>query len=331
MLSAARKFIFTAYGQAEPAVVPGRPPPPLPMGLPAPLRRKDLDTVWGTGAHYTQYVVSPKADGERVLVGWFRWVGGKTDVGFTADRRGGARKIPWPVHAAAFEGTLLDCELIDQQIWVFDAIMVHGHDLRNAAYHARLVAALTFLTQLGARTAPMEAPPATSVLASHALACAYVCPDDRWSVAVKPIWYHTHVVDAVKWARQIPAFREDGLVYTPVTRSVGVYSCPEVFKWKPLHTVDFLVRAVPDSPGDMELFAVDEAGVLVHFAVVPLRCAHPETPVMPGAVYECAWRDNTWVIERRREDKTLPNARFTADETCKTIAENVRFEDLIPS
>jgi hypothetical protein len=329
MLSAAKQFVFGVYGLDDLSTSEKC----IPMGLPTSLMKKDLPTVWGSVIdHYCQYVVSPKANGSRELLGWFGW--NQTQVAFMMNRSGRAKKITWKVHSAAWHGTLLDAEVIQEDgkmyVWVFDALMVNGNSVRLKPYHLRLAAAHTFLQDLPAPQDQWNSNPLHTVLEHHYF--VHVSPT-CW-VSVKPIWYHTDVIHAMKWANVQQGLPEDGMVYTPLTKAAPMYRSMFVFKWKEAkkHTIDFLVQSVPSQSQSMDLFVSDIKGKHSHYARVPLRCDDPTTAVQPNRIYECRWDilEKTWYIHLRRDDKLTPNARFTADRTCGNIQEGLTLQDLVP-
>ena len=329
MLSRCRALVFDAYGITENT----GPDAPLPMGLPTSLNRAALRTVWGG---QPQYVVSPKADGQRMVVGFM------DHVAFTMNRANKcAQFASWQPHAGAWRGTVLDVEWVTTEqrgrvLWIFDVLCIHGHNIRGRAYHHRLAAARLFLQewsshQKGPVWVDWPAPARGAVPDAHLPRGLRIDAFTVW--CVKPVWYHTQVQEAYSWALTLgPLWLvADGLVYTPVSRSVATFRSLEVFKWKPVErqTVDFLVQRVPHAPQDMELLVLDDVHQLTPFARVPLR-SDLRGELRPGSVYECRWENNTWIIHMARADKTEPNALFTAKRTCDDIAENLRLEDLMP-
>ena len=324
LLSKCRSLVFKAYGITENT----GPEAPLPMGLPTSLNRAALPVIWGTAP---QYVVSPKADGRRVVVGFL------TQTAFTLDRANTGKHFPsWQPHEAAWQGTVLDVEWVTTPqrrriLWIFDALMIHGHSVRSKPYHHRLAAAQLFLDEwqrarrLSTVPWPHEAPGALP----HTGAFLVLDPHTYWSI--KPLWYHTEVASALQWSQTLGEWLpQDGLVYTPVTRSAPVFRSLDVYKWKPVErqTVDFLVRRVEGDPTRMDLLVVDEHNQLQTFASVPLRSDQQE--LRAGLVYECRWDQGSWVIHLARSDKKEPNAFFTAKRTCDDILENLQWTELVP-
>lgn len=317
MLTAARDFVFSEYG-----LEPDKGP--LPLGQPSSLLKADLPRLRGVDPeHYVQYVVSPKADGDREVLGWFKWK--DQSVAFHMNRKGRAKKLPVALQypkKALFLGTLLDAEMITVgdrvQVWIFDVISINGHNVRDRAYHFRLAGAVGWLQSLmGADTLP--APKAVLPVPRVSIG--------GWDLFVKPIWALEHLDRARAWKH----LADDGMVFTPLTKAVSTYRSREVFKWKPLqkHTVDFLVRSVPGQPQWMDLMVTDEQNRTVPYVRVPLRSDDPL--LKTNTIYECRWEgsEKTWYVHKVRADKEAPNAKFTADATCQNIVENLALDDVL--
>jgi len=327
MLSAAKRFVFDAFGQpSDDTDTCGV----LPLGLPASLMRENLHTIWGET--FMQYLVSPKADGTRRVLGFFQSQHGR--VVFAMDRAGQAKMVTGmsAVSDAAYAGTLLDCEFVNVrdvlQVWVFDALRINGHCVRRIPYLHRLQAASDFVTRcMGTDIFPWAVPAHQSIQpmgkwVRHAGTMFFTC---------KPVWPHTRPREAYAWGRAM--FPTDGLVFTPHTRAVSSYRSLNVFKWKPAakHTIDFTVE-VDGGGGRMQLLVVDARGAMVPFADVPVLCDNGAVVLVSGQVYECRWvaERQTWSVERPRPDKDRPNAKLTAERTCQNIAENVTLRELDP-
>ena len=322
MLTAARDFVFSEYG-----LEPDKGP--LPMGQPSSLLKSDLPCIRGVDPdHYVQYVVSPKADGDREVLGWFKWK--QQRVSFHMNRKGRAKKLPITLkfqtadeerQKALYMGTLFDAEMVTVgdrvQVWIFDVISINGHNLRDKSYHFRLAGAVGLLQNLGTNT----------LLAPKAVLTVPRVSVGAWDLFVKPIWALEHLGCARSWKH----LTEDGMIFTPLTKSVSTYRSREVFKWKPVqkHTVDFLVRSIPGQPEWMDLFVTDEKNQTVPYVRVPLRSDDPL--LKSNSIYECRWADSekTWYVHKLRLDKEAPNAKFTADATCQNIAENLSLDDVL--
>lgn len=183
-----RTFVYEAFG-LEPNVQK------FPGAMPSTLMRADLPKLCGHTSPYVQYVVSPKVDGERALIAVLQ-----NGAVFAIDR---AMKITELSGITLPPASLFDVERADGTVWVFDAVMVAGKNLRNLPYHHRMQ------------------------LAGNAIS-------DRQMLRMKP--FFTDRIPAT-W----DGFGQvDGLVFTPVTKPVTPFRNTEMLKWKPLEqqTVD---------------------------------------------------------------------------------------------
>jgi hypothetical protein len=336
MSEVVRRFVFKAYG------VPYAESGPLPMGLPASLGRKDLGTVWGNQGE--QYGASCKADGERFLCGAMQHPirgGGTEQLTFRVDRNGKGISLRWPMLPLAFQGTLVDGELVmsDQGpiLWLFDCVALCGKDVSRAPYHHRLAALVHFLHHIvqAEKSFPWPvAAPSAVPLGPQAQMFVQV---PGYTLAVKPLWYHTDLSSMQRWTQQmkhmLPTDNGRGVVWTPIQQPVPIFRAPNMFKWKPVHTMDFLVQQVPNSHELMDLMVCESKNDVGRFARVPFSTHTPDMQVLPNRIYECQWdrTQKTWVLMTLREDKMKPNARHTSELTCQHIAENVTWAELIPN
>lgn len=339
MLTAVHAFVFDSYDLPAPIRVQDRAIV-LPMAQPVSLSRKNLPTIWGADpAHYRTYVVGPKANGTRKGLGWMKYDG--NDVRFQVDMAGQAAKLDWDCHAHAYAKTFLDVEHIEckgiHYYWIIDALMIHGHKVRQYPLLSRLALAKLFLEETRFPTRRWEHVPAHDILQHH----VYYCPTQTTFLAIKPIFYHVDALSAFAWAKQMGAsgFSEDGLVYTPATQSASVFRSESMFKYKDQshQTMDFHIQSVmkqsPDDEQMMDMFVVEQNDTshLIHYARAPLRADDEKTPIRSRAIYECRWDMDlkSWFIVRARPDKAAPNARETVERTMQNIGENMRRHELV--
>lgn len=298
-----RDFVMSVYKLKQASSV-------LPMGMPASLFKKDLPTVWAMTEPYVTYVASPKADGVRMLLGCLK------GQGFMMNRSEAFETAPW----FRTEGdTLLDCEVCDKLIWIFDALCVNGHNIIHTAYHMRLSAAAELVGTLSNTFERFRAQPNRSVLPKPGY---YTFTPFR--MAIKPIWPVHELAALMDWCNHMN-IGFDGIVYTPLTRPAPMFRTVDMFKWKPVEqcTVDFLIRRV--NATHMDLFVVDEKCKEELFA----RIESNET-ILDGRVYECQWSGRQWCVVKLRHDKKIPNAKFTVEQTCLNISEKLSWMDCIP-
>lgn len=285
----------------------------LPLPLPVSLTREDIPKVQGKiqNGTFVQYVVSPKADGVRVVLGV------KNEV-FCVDRSSKEIKVNLDVPNELLLGTLFDCELVGDTLWIFDTVRFCGHDTRMLAYNLRVCLAISFVEKARGKVEKWCA-------GNHLLPTFDFKRKigSHW-VAVKPLYYHTQVHEAA----QCKLFPVDGLVFTPVTRGVVTFVADDTFKWKPpeQQTIDFLIQKC-DHPAMVRL-CYEHNKQLHEFQTVPIRA--DGLKLKPNRVYECAKRNGEWVLLHQRQDKTRPNSWETVQNVLKCIEDPVHLKDITP-
>lgn len=268
---------------------------------PVNLRAADLATLT-----QTPYVVGDKTDGERRFL-----LLDKDDAGIeyacTIDRKCTVNMLPSVRVAdrALYAGTLLDCEYVPR-----DAVMV----------------ALDLVAVKGVTAC--HAPHAKRIGALHA-----VIPSihtDGWRIVPKP-WYPPSAIASIPGV--------EGLIFVPALAPMRYGTCKDVFKWKAVHTVDFLL--FPDGrlqlctsgrPVDVtDRFVLSGLnGTSVHARII--ECSlHPSaaslavTPQPVGERGAHAHPSPVWHLRylKDRTDKTVPNDTSTLYSTMDSIRTEV--------
>lgn len=295
-----REYIFQAFELKSTGTQ-------LPFGLPATLFRKDISKLWGIESPFDVYVVSPKADGLRMMLGCM-----KGHRGFLIDR---AERIVQAEWFKAEADMLLDCEVDGKNIWIFDAIIVNGHNIRKYAYNMRLAAIQSFLTTQIIK--PIPHVPQNCILPTRTYSTM-----GEFNLYVKPIWKLHEIRYALDWQSKM-GLPCDGMIFTPLALPVVTYRTFDILKWKDVesHTVDFLYK-------NGKFHAADEKSNLVEFAPASESAT---VALLNGLVYECKYTNGRWIPIRIRSDKTTPNAQFTIEQTMKNILENLHLAEVDPS
>lgn len=190
----------------------------------------------------------------------------------------------------AFYGTLFDCEIVDNTIWVFDAVRVCGKPVNNMTLDQRCEMSRSLIK----RFVNVKGSPFKIRAKSH-------FPLDSTSVPPGP-----H-----------PAC--DGLILTPIYSRPGTGTQKDLFKWKPCHhiTVDFRVEGT--------VLKLQERGNLVYFGETTRDAMNG----FDNTIVECILREGVWVAVRGRSDKKLPNSRYVYDRTMINIQENINLHEIV--
>lgn len=205
--------------------------------------------------------------------------------------------------------TILDCELIDNLILVYDAIMVKGEDLRRRTLTDRLAAAASSIKMV-LRT-----------------------KKDKYAIKVKkmyPLPEIQKVLDA-----EYP-YETDGLVFTPIEEPIRMGTHETMFKWKPREkiTIDFMVKHTGKYMDQghagyepvMELYIADRDKLQSVTIFNPL-VKYKDLEMYENQIVECGYGDAGWYFIKTRPDKTYPNNLRTYERTIVNIREDIQPEE----
>ena len=262
---------------------------PLPLPNPVSLLRQDMPLL-----HQQPYHVSAKLDGTRYLL----LLGNHADTGETyavlvARNRDVYRLALQSTMDRLWYGTLFDCELLpDHTLVVFDLMAECGRDCKRMPYSQRMA----------------KVPPLLPHLTGLPLRC-------------KPFWPLPQIASVTsEWP-------QDGLIFMPELTSVQTGMHRSMFKWKPLHTIDFTLSI----DGQLSYAAAHSQE-----PISILKLSLEETPALQEALQHapciveclCCPRGKVQVLHRR-PDKTVPNFERTVKLTLRNIDENLQQEELV--
>lgn len=174
-----------------------------------------------------EYVVCEKTDGERHMMVALMFEGKKKCL--FVNRAFNMFEVPINLKKAAYEGTILDGELYDNTLMVYDAVLVNGESVWDAHLMRRLEAARGLMKSI------------------------IYMKSDKWRLKCKTFY---QMRDFEKFMDEyLPTVQQkiDGLVFTPVNEPIRIGTHETMFKWKPQekNTVDFLMKKEPsrETPG----------------------------------------------------------------------------------
>jgi hypothetical protein len=245
------------------------------------------------------YVVGDKTDGERRFL--LLDTDAKTGQQYTCtvDRKCVVTLLPSVrvTDRGLYNGTLLDCEYVPPEATMvaLDLVAVKGVTACHAP-HAKRMGAL------------------------HAVIPSI--QTDGWRIVPKA-WYPLSALPSIPGA--------EGLIFVPAEAGMRYGTCKDVFKWKAVHTIDFLLT--PD--GRLMLFT---AGRPVDVSTQFVLC-YPSADVTTqltsyhtsgGRIIECSLHpppdddgrpDRAWQARylKDRPDKTTPNDTTTLHSTLESI------------
>ena len=262
-----------------------------------------------------EYIVCEKTDGERhmMIATTFE---GKPKCLFT-NRAFDMFEVKINLNKRAYEGTILDGELYDNTLMVYDALLINGRPVGHLNLYQRLAEAEKLIKFI-------------------------ICMKfDKHRLKMKNFWA---MKDFDPFMYQyLPTIEQkvDGLVFTPVYEPVRIGTHETMFKWKPRekNTVDFQMKKGMSFEGvgkpgvPVWKLYVQERGKLFFESEFPLS-RMDEPWFEDGAIVECmyiTWEPGAlwWKPIKRRRDKTHPNNRRTFYRTIVNIKEDIQMKEFL--
>ena len=263
-----------------------------------------------------EYLVCEKTDGERYMMVAFIFEGKRKCV--FVNRAFNMFEVPINLKKSVYDGTILDGELYEDTLMVYDAVWVNGESVWNLNLMKRLEAARSIMKSI------------------------IYMKSDQYRLKCKT--FHQMREFGKFMDVYLPTVQQkiDGLVFTPVNEPVRIGTHETMFKWKPQekNTVDFLVKREPsrETPGfkpgtpAWRLY-VQEKGKLFFESELPFNRMEDEPWFEDGAIVECkyvTWEEPMWWKPlKRRTDKNYPNNRRTFYRTIVNIKENIQMKEFL--
>jgi hypothetical protein len=220
---------------------------------------------------------------------------------------------------SVYDGTILDGELYENTLMVYDAVLVCGKTVWNA----------NLLDRLGYAKFGVIEP-------------IIYMKMDKYRLQMKEFHHMKDFKDFMD--EYLPNVKQevDGLVFTPINDPIRIGTHETMFKWKPQikNTVDFMMKWEPtrETPGytpgppRWRLY-VQERGKLMFESEIPHDKVEDHSWFEDGAIVECmymGWDEPMWWKPlKRRYDKTHPNNRRTFYRTIVNIKENIKMKEFL--
>lgn len=261
------------------------------------------------------YVVCEKTDGERHMLVAVTYEGKSKCV--LVNRAFKITPIQLNLSKKAYEGTILDGELYENTLLVYDALLVAGEPVGHSNFYNRLHKA----TELVNSTIQMKF--------------------DKYRIKIKTFYsmrdYEYFMDQYLPTVEQ----RVDGLVFTPTNDPVRLGTHETMFKWKPRekNTIDFSMKRGTSFEGvgkpgvPVWKLYVQEKGNLFYESEFPVSRMN-EPWFEDDAIVECmyiTWENEPlwWKPIKRRYDKVHPNNRRTFYNTIKNIREDIKMKEFL--
>jgi len=283
----------------------------FPGPQPISIERKHFPILKGA-----EYVVCEKTDGERHMMVATTFEG-KPKCLFV-NRAFDMFEVKINLNKKAYEGTILDGELYDDILMVYDAILVNGVVVGHLNLDDRLASAEEMMKFI-----------------------IYMKYDKH---RLKMKTFHMMKDFEFFMDKYLPTVQQkiDGLVFTPMNEPIRIGTHETMFKWKPLekNTVDFLMKREPsrETPGfkagaSAWRLYIQEKGKLIFESELPFNRMEDEPWFEDGAIVECkyiTWEEPMWWKPlKRRRDKTHPNNRRTFYRTIVNIKEDIKMKEFL--
>lgn len=287
-----KTYISTTWGTAG-AFFPG----PQPISI----ERRHFPILKGG-----EYAVCEKTDGVRHLLVSFMF--GDKKMCILVNRVYEMTLVPISLPKSAYQGTVLDGELVEKTFLVYDAVTVSGTCVKNLPLNERLDAVCAL--QKG-------------ILRTKS---------DPITIRVKTFFSLCDFGIFVNEYLPTISYPMDGLVFTPLREPIRTGTHETMFKWKPRdrNTIDFQCKRWNDQ--DKWGMYVMEKGRLVFESEVLFSRANETCPgITEDAIVECQYmcdeHPRWWKPLVIRRDKTHPNNRRTFYRTLVNIKEDIKISE----
>lgn len=262
---------------------------------------------------------------------------------------------------------LFDAELVhvdgDNKLLIFDTLIFRSLSVLQEEIATRYELAKFFLAHIvsDSRPEPLNALHEWSIHSSCEFHEVHMVPN--WQIRVKPLWTHNHLAEV--WANQkLAEYPVDGLIFVRRLCSYEPFRCnpDSLIKWKPVHTIDFVLLAfAPDlyplnldktkellcfrrTEGDALLCLPGPTKAPVWLSAIwtqsstqspmqsstqsSMQSKSPPNSLL-GKIVECAWKNDEWCIQRIRTDKDTANSQETVLRTLASILDHIELQDII--
>lgn len=247
------------------------------------------------------YVVTEKTDGVRQFVVALKI--GPQKKTFLVNRSFDIVEIPLRLSARAYDGTILDAELLGVHLFVFDAIYMDGAPCGHLDFLSRLERLEQFMIHVISMT------------------------NDPYKLRLKQFHVFSdfaHFMD-VYLPQVATEVQVDGVIFIPVKETVKMGTHETMFKYKNLekNTIDFKLEW--DHTRTVWRMYLQDKGKPVYELDTPAN----EPWFKSGMVVECAYdaERDAWIPQFERTDKNFPNNRRTYYRTLVNIKENLQLDD----
>lgn len=269
----------------------GRQTPVFPGPLPVSIERKHFKIL-----RDNKYMVCEKTDGVRMVMVCLEVEGDPVVV--IINRALQMWRVNLRVPKKAYQGTLVDGEMINNKLLVYDAVVINGENISQLDFLKRREYFSKFCKSI------------------------VKVATDTISVNSKKFENLENIEEYC--TNEIPKLphNSDGLIFTPVNSPIQLGTHETMFKWKPIEhiTIDFQVKRQHNNTWGLY---IQEKGKLMYEAELP-----GYIPLSEDMIVECRYMgESLWEPIQERTDKNYPNNRRTFYRTLVNIQENIGIKE----
>lgn len=275
----------------------------FPGPQPISIERRHLKILKGV----SDYFISEKTDGVRHVLVLLLVEDKKMCV--LVNRALDMWVIPVNFPKSAYQGTILDGELVAETFLVYDAFVVSGTRVVNMYLNERLEC----ISGIVKGILRMKSDP----------------------VSVKVKKFFSLKRETEKFFKEhLPSvtFKMDGLIFVPVKEPVRVGTHETMFKWKPrdANTIDFQFKRWDDQK-KWGMYVLEKGRLIFESELLYERA--PEWITDEDSIVECQYmcdeEPRWWKPLNLRTDKVHPNNRRTFYRTLVNIKEDIQIHEFI--
>ncbi len=285
-------FLHTQWGTLN---KDGTHPPIFPGPQPISIERRHFPILKNK-----KYVVCEKTDGVRHVLVCTKVDNKKVCV--LVNRRLDEKIVKIGVPKSAYEGTILDGELLDDgRFIVYDVLIASGVVVKDRKFTTRLRAAEAFISGI------------------------LQLPSDKIRVSLKTFYPIQEIKKFYTEYMPTLTYNTDGLVFTPVDEPVMRGTHETMFKWKPrdMNTIDFQLK----KKGESWHMFIQDRGRLIYESTIKKNESWMEEDMIVECKYMVDCDNPWWNPIGIRTDKTYPNNRRTFYRTIQNIRENIQWQE----
>ena len=272
-----------------------------------------------------QYMICEKSDGERAILLLLQ-INNKP-MCFMINRNQEFYFMDFSFKKEVFEGTIMDGELIKTKsgTWnylIHDCMAYNGTSFLEISHRLRYACVIDFIIK---RYSPKET--------------------DCVNIKTKLFYeYGPGIVKTWEHIQKTTENKIDGLIFTPVDRPIIFGRDNSLFKWKEIHTIDFLVKNSKSSKDKISLYYYKKTLVIyksfksdsinykniISFVKENDLVKDITLDLVQGIIIEFKISKDieTFIPYRIRTDKSSPNGEITVNNTLKNIQENICLDEL---